>query len=177
MRTTRFFPSHVILVVGLGILFAGCGSDDPAAPPSDTDGDIPGFTISDPEVGRVYVWGGNGFAGAGSMGSAPGFTSLYWPIDVGFDPAGGPIVLDWNNHRVLALDDAGNNFEKIIGNSFGQPIDGPAAQARLNHPTHVTFSPAGDKLILSAWHNSVVMEMNVATEWYCESCGAELAAL
>ena len=104
MRTTRFFPSHVILVVGLGILFAGCGSDDPAAPPSDTDGDIPGFTISNPEVGRVYVWGGNGFAGAGSMGSAPGFTSLYWPIDVGFDPAGGPLPWtltggsSWSSH-------------------------------------------------------------------------------
>jgi hypothetical protein len=172
MRTTRRIQSaSVVLTVGLGVLFASCGSDDPTAPPEDTNtGQTQGFTISNPEAGRVYVWGGNGFPGAGAMGQAPGYTSLYWPIDVSFDPLGAPIVLDWNNHRVLALDATGN-FEKIIGNAFGQPVDGPAAQARLNHPTHVTFSPAGDKLILSAWHNSIVMEMDMTTSWIQRYCG------
>jgi hypothetical protein len=170
MRTHRFFHSAlVILVLGL---FASCGSDDPAAPPTDDDDgqNTPGFTITNPVVGNVYVWGGNGYAGAGAMGKAPGFTSLYWPIDIGFDAAEGPVLLDWNNHRVLALDAAGN-FKKIVGNAFGQPVDGPAAQARLNHPTHVTFSPAGDKMILSAWHNSVVTEVDVTTQMLRRFCG------
>ena len=69
MRANRIFQSAgVVLVLGLSVLFASCGSDDPTTPPDPDDG----FTISNPEVGRVYVWGGNGFPGAGAMGKAPG---------------------------------------------------------------------------------------------------------
>jgi hypothetical protein len=165
------FPSAGLgLVAGLCVLFAGCTSDDPTSPPEPVEDPTTGFTISDPEVGRVYVWGGNGFPGAGAMGKAPGYTSLYWPTDVGFDPDGEAIVLDWNNHRVLGLDGSGK-FEKIVGNAFGEPVDGPASQAKLNHPTHVTFTPAGDKMILSAWHNTILMEMDVNTRYIKRMCG------
>ena len=104
------------------------------------------------------------------MGRGPGYTRLYWPIEVDFDPAGTPVVLDWNNHRVLSFDASGK-CKKIIGHYFGNPSDGPALEADLNHPTHVTFSPDGTKLILSAWHNSVVMEMDVATGWIARYTG------
>jgi len=171
MHAIRTLQSaSVVLVIGLSVLFASCGSDDPTTPSTPDEDQTTGFSISNPEVGRVYVWGGNGFPGAGAMGRAPGYTSLYWPTDVNFDPAGEQVVLDWNNHRVLGLDGSGK-FEKLVGNAFGEPVDGPASQAKLNHPTHVTFTPAGDKMILSAWHNTILMEMDVSTRYIKRMCG------
>lgn len=168
-RIIRF--SSASLAAGLCALIVSCSSDDPAAPVETCDEqDAGGFSISSPEPGRVYVWGGTGTPGAGNMGLSPGYTRLYWPIEVNFDPAGLPIVLDWNNHRVLAVDGAGK-FEKIIGRYFGNPSDGPALNADLNHPTHVSFSPDGTKLVLSAWHNSIIMEMDLATDWIARYCG------
>ena len=40
----------------------------------------------------------------------------------------------------------------------------------LNHPTHVSFDPLGH-LILSAWHNSKVMRMDLTTGWIEPICG------
>lgn len=170
-RSIRFIHSVFMLAgVVLCALTLSCGSD-PAAPASSCNEQNPGgFSISTPERGHVYVWGGTGQPGAGDMGRAPGYTRLYWPIKVNFDPAGSPIVLDWNNHRVLAVDGNGK-FEKIIGHYFGNPNDGPALEADLNHPTSVTFTPDGTKLVLSAWHNAIVMEMDLATGWIARHCG------
>lgn len=171
---TRFIrPARVFVLVGLGVFFVGCSSDDPTVPPTTPvcdDQNPGGYTISNPEAGHVYVWAGNGLPGAGEMGHLPGYTRLYWPVEVNFDPTGDPIVLDWNNHRVIGLDDAGK-FVKLIGHYFGNPDDGPALEADLNHPTHVTFSPDGTKLILCAWHNSIVMEMDLATNLIAKYCG------
>ena len=172
-RATRCIESAAALVIGLGVLFMSCSSDDPTVPPAvPCDEQNPGgFSISNPRPGRVYVWGGTGQPGAGELGRAPGYTTLYWPIKVpDFDPDGKPIVLDKNNHRVLAVD-AKEKFEEIIGHGFGNPIDGPALEADLNHPTNVTFSPDGTKLILCAWHNSIVMEEDLATGWIARYCG------
>jgi DNA-binding beta-propeller fold protein YncE len=152
------------VLAALGATWLGCEKTT-VAPGNDCDELNPGsFSITSPEVGRVYVWCGTGVAGLGEMGRAPGSTELYWPVEINFAPNGEPIVLDWNNHRVLALD-ADGKFEKIIGKMFGEPEDTLAVEAKLNHPTHVTFSPDGTKLYLSAWHNSVVLEMDRATGW------------
>ncbi|MCI0452486.1 MAG: hypothetical protein L0Z51_08875, partial [Candidatus Latescibacteria bacterium] len=169
-RSLRFIQDYAIVVFAL--LALSCGSEDTVAPPEDTcdEQSVGGFTIDNPEAGHVYVWGGTGRPGGGAMGAPPGETRLYWPVEVNFDPAGSPIVLDWNNHRVLALDAVGN-FVKLIGRYFGNPTDGPALQADLNHPTHVTFGPDGTKLVLSAWHNSIIMEMDLATGWLARHCG------
>jgi len=170
----RFIPYAPTFLIALCALFIGCSSEDAVTPPGDgtcSEQNPGGFApIQNPEAGRVYVWAGTGLAGAGEMGRAPGQTRLYWPIEVNFDPAGDPIVLDWNNHRVIALD-ANGNFEKLIGRYFGNPLDGPALDADLNHPTHVTFSPDGTKLVLSAWHNSIVMELDLASDWIARYCG------
>ncbi|HXV76349.1 MAG TPA: hypothetical protein VD788_08515 [Candidatus Polarisedimenticolaceae bacterium] len=172
-RSLRFQHRRgVVFLALLSALSLNCGSEETYAPPVDTcDEQYPGtFSIDSPEVGHVYVWAGTGQPGAGAMGNLPGATRLYWPVEVNFDPAGSPIVLDWNNHRVLALDGEGE-FEKIIGRYFGNPNDGPALEADLNHPTHVVFSPDGSKLILSAWHNSILMEMDLVTNWIAKYCG------
>jgi hypothetical protein len=166
MRRITAFSAFI--VIGL---FASCSNETTYAP-ADTcdDQSAGGFSISNPERGRVYVWGGMGMAGSGEMGKGPGYTKLYWPVDICFDPIGSPIVLDWNNHRVLAVDGNGK-FQKIIGRYFGNPVDGPALEADLNHPTHVCFSPDGSKLYLAAWHNSIVMEMDRTTTWISRYSG------
>ncbi len=159
--------------IGAGILLAGCNSDDSVTPPNGScdDHDPGAFSeIVSPESGRVYVWSGTGMAGAGSSVERPGATRLYWPVDVNFDPNGSPMVIDWNNHRVLAMNGTGQ-LEKVIGHYFGNPTDGPALLADLNHPTHVTFTPDGTKLILSAWHNSILMEWDIASDWLAKFCG------
>ena len=162
------------LVASCALFFYACSSSDDGVappPPPECDNRSVTFTIpASPEPGHVYVWAGTGFAGLGDMAKKPGETRLYWPTDVCFFPNGDPIVLDWNNHRVIAIDDNGN-FEKIIGRYFGNPNDGPALEADLNHPTHVCFSPDASKLYLSAWHNSIVMEMDLTSKWIARYCG------
>jgi len=166
-----FLATIVLLALACGsVLMLSCSDDSTAPPPLCNEADAGGFSISTPERGRVYVWGGTGFPGLGDTGRSPGYTALYWPIDVCFDPLGSPIIMDWNNHRVLAVD-ANGKFEKIIGRYFGNPVDGPALAADLNHPTHVCFSPDGTKLVLSAWHNSIVMEMDLTSDWIAKYCG------
>lgn len=164
----------VCFIISAGFAIAGCNSDDSVSPPpvGNCDELHPGTfeEIVSPEPGHVYVWAGTGQAGAGSSDVRPGATRLYWPVDVNFDPNGSPMVIDWNNHRVLAMNGSGE-LEKVIGRYFGNPVDGPALQADLNHPTHVTFTPDGSKLILSAWHNSILMEWNIATDWLAKFCG------
>ena len=174
-RSMRLDNSTALLLAGLCALFMSCKSEVFTPEDKCDEQAAGGFSISSPERGRVYVWGGNGSPGAGSMGRSPGYTSLYWPIDVSFDPSGKPIVLDHNNHRVLALD-ANGKFEKLIGVYFGEPsppsdpLPKLGIETALNHPTHVAFSPEG-KLILSAWHNSVVLEMDMTTRVVDLTCG------
>jgi hypothetical protein len=178
--STRMIHSARALafLVSFGALLLSCNSTDTFAPPATTcdERNSGSFTIDNPEVGHVYVWGGTGHPGAGDLGQLPGATNLYWPIDVSFEPATGkPIVLDHNNHRVLGID-ANGKFEKLIGQYFGEPnpIEDPlpklGTNTALNHPTHVSFAPDG-RMIVSAWHNSVVLQMDMSTRMVNMVCG------
>ncbi len=170
-RARRTFV-HFLRIVCIAVAFAGCNSEDSVLPPVDScsEQNVGSFDIVDPEPGRVYVWAGTGKPGALATDVLPGATRLYWPTDVIFDPNDSPIVLDWNNHRVLALNAEGK-LVRIIGDVWGNPVDGPPLQVDLNHPTHVTFSPDGTKLILSAWHNSILMELDISANWIAKFCG------
>ncbi len=169
MRLSKLGELSVALLIAcLAVGLVDCGSDDPVVPEDACLGEAPdGFAYSNPEPGRLYIWAGNGSPGAGKMGRAPGYTSLYWPVEVDFDLDGNPIVLDWNNHRVLAVD-ANGKFEKLIGKYFGdpsttqEPLPKLGTETPLNHPTHVAFAPDG-RMFVSAWHNSVLLEMDMTT--------------
>ncbi len=85
-------------------------------------------------------------------------------------PTVSPYVLDWNNHRVRTVDQD-NNVQTVIGTGYlGDAPDGPVLNASLNHPTHVSFSPEG-KLMLSAWHNSKLIEVDLESEELQTICG------
>src|SRR5512134_848564 len=101
-------PACLTLLTGTLIFFA-CSSDNSTVEPEVTD--------------PVYIWAGNGAGGFGEMGKLPRKTRLYWPQDVTFTPDGRPMVIDWNNHRIIAID-ADGNFVLVAGasdNDFGDP--------------------------------------------------------
>jgi hypothetical protein len=85
------------------------------------------------------------------MGQPPRDTQLYWPADVSFSQSGTPLVVDWNNHRIIAPDASGN-FKLLAGGVFGDPClsapaacqDIVAAGSELNQPTDVAFDADGN---------------------------------
>ena len=132
---------------------AGCGSEAP-------DCDV---------AGVICTFAGTGKAGLGKDGVAPTAVSLYLPQDLTFGPDGRAYIVDWNNHRIRVIDQG--KVQTLIGTGeLGDAPDGDGLQTRLNHPTHVAFSPDG-KLILSAWHNSKVMQYDLSTHEIKAICG------
>jgi sugar lactone lactonase YvrE len=123
-----------------------------------------------PEYSVIQTWMGTGLAALGEDGKPPLETSLYFPQDLTWGPDGLAYVADWNNHRIRRLK-ADGTVETIIGTGqLGDAPAGPAENISLNHPTHISFDPQG-RLILSAWHNSKVMRMNLSTDWIEPICG------
>ena len=108
---------------------------------------------------KVELFMGTGLAGLGELGKNPLQTPLYLPHDLTIGPDGLQYILDWNNHRILVVDN--NEVGLVIGNGeLGDASDGVAKEISLNHPTNVSFNPQGN-LILSAWHNSKVMSLDL----------------
>ena len=166
---TWIVPS-LSIVTCLGVIaLASCGSDSPSTPVDTT-----------PQPGHVYTFAGTGRPGYGSIGQTPVKTQLYWPQDVAFGPDGKAVVLDWNNHRVVAVD-AGGHFKLLVGvadGDFGDPCPpAPAAcdnivatDAKLNHPTHVAFDANGN-MVLCAWHNSDLFLLDMGSGLMNRICG------
>jgi hypothetical protein len=127
----------------------------------------------------IATYAGAGEAAMGEDGVGPFEAKFYWPKDLTFGPDDGiPYILDWNNHRVRVLDKGGlrtiiGTGELGDGSPGGDPIPSPpwnAKEIKLNHPTHISFDPQG-RLILSAWHNSKIMRMDLATGKIDNFCG------
>lgn len=145
-----------LLAIALGIpvaAAAGCGESEPCGGP-----------------GVICSVMGTGLAGLGKDGVAPEDILLYLPQDVTFGPDDQMYVLDWNNHRIRTVDDDGK-VQTVIGTGYlGDAPDGPALGASLNHPTHATFSPDG-KMLVSAWHNSKLLEVDLEANELQTICG------
>jgi sugar lactone lactonase YvrE len=143
------------LLGGLPLLLGACAAetDDPPC-----EGD-----------GVICTYMGNGKAGLGKDGEAPLEVSLYLPQDLTFGPDDQPYVADWNNHRIRTIKDG--KVETVIGTGYlGDAVDGPAKEASLNHPTHISFDPDG-RMIMSAWHNSKVMRYDADSGLLETLCG------
>ena len=119
--------------------------------------------------GRIATYAGTGVAAKGPAIAALHETSFYLPLDLTFGPDGRPYILDWNNHRVRVVTQG--RVSTLIGT--GELGDAPAGLAReigLNHPTHISFDPQG-RLILSAWHNSMILRYDFASDYIQPICG------
>lgn len=120
--------------------------------------------------GTICTFAGSGSAALGRDGVSPLDVSFYLPQDVTWGPDGRPYIVDWNNHRIRTITEDGL-VETVIGTGeLGDAPEGPALSTRLNHPTHVSFTPSGE-LVLSAWHNSKVMAMDMAVRELDVLCG------
>ena len=71
--------------------------------------------------------------------------ATFWVVDVIFSPFDNqPIVMDWNNHRVVTFDDD-DKLRVLSGveGRLGDGPEGPAALAEWNHPTDVAWLSVG----------------------------------
>jgi sugar lactone lactonase YvrE len=124
----------------------------------------------EPAAGRMCTVIGSGVAGFNGDGKTALDTDVYLPMDVGRGPDGLLYFIDWNNHRVRRI--AGDGKVETIAGT-GMLGDGPVGQATaadFNHPTSFTFDKVG-RMIISAWHNSRIKRVDLATGELEDLCG------
>jgi len=151
---------------------------------TDTDTTVP--TVDDgwpdvmrdcPEVvGNICPWVGGGYNGVHLLGDATHHLDAWFsfPVSVAFDPGGGrPMLFDWNNHRIRALNELPEDgLETIMGTQYlgdGDPeaADKTPAGAQgilvaLNHPTMGQFYSDGT-LLADTWHTHKFRTWDPAT--------------
>lgn len=153
MKTAQRF----LAVGGATLAVLGC---DPERGPCETPG-----------VACTYI--GTGAFALGPDGYAPRDTPIYWSFDIEWAPDGTPYFIDWNNHMVRRITDAGTVETVIGGGPFGvgDGAEGggdltapgvPGTDVDLNHPTDLQFEPSGNLLVM-AWHNHKIRELDVST--------------
>lgn len=112
---------------------------------------------------------GNGLAGDNGDGLAGLETALYLVQDVTVGPDGLLYFADWNNHKIRRLVDG--VVETVAGTGeLGAAEDGYGADIQFNHPTNVAFDGDG-KMIIAAWHNSLIKRMDLETGYAETICG------
>jgi sugar lactone lactonase YvrE len=149
IRLPRGLLKAAGLLAAFGLL-AGC-SDSPTRSSVDC-------TAS----GNICTAMGTGQRAYAGEGDVPSKVSLYYPIDVLFDPEGRLLVLDWNNLRIRRLDQDGK-VRTIMGTGFEDNIiEGtPAIDTPLHHAFSVTFDGAGNYYVAG---NHVPKIIRVDTE-------------
>lgn len=112
---------------------------------------------------------GNGLAGFNGDGLRALEAALYLPQDGAVGPDRNLYFTDWNNHRIRRLRDG--IVETIAGTGeLGPGEDGEALYVQLNHPTSVEFDRHG-RLLIAAWHNSLVKRLDFTTGMLVNVCG------
>jgi hypothetical protein len=88
-------------------------------------------------------------------------TSFYFPIDVLFDRAGRPLILDWNNLRLRRLN-ADGTVETIMGNGVEDfPADGALAiDTPLHHANDMEYDADGN-LYVAGGHVPIAFRVGV----------------
>ena len=161
------------LLTALALALPACDSNNGDDTGSETEtegttGEEP-LVECDPAPGRICTLAGTGLAGLGAEGLDPRRTDLYLPQDVTIGPDKLAYILDWNNHRVRKID--GLEVPTVVGTGeLGDAPDGYGGETSLNHPTHMSVSPRGT-FIISAWHNSKLLEYDASTGMLRSICG------
>lgn len=137
-----------------GLFFAGgCGGgmvkDDGGSPTDPCD-----------QPGVICTVAGTGLSAFDGDGRPPLETSFYFPLDVLFDQAGQPLILDWNNVRIRRINEAGV-VETIMGTDFeGTPTNGaPAKETPLHHASDIEFDDQM-RLFVAGDHVPVVFRVD-----------------
>ena len=117
---------------------------------------------TDCEPGAICLWFGTPEKhGMSEEGTPRSESSTFWVVDVVFNPeTHQPIVMDWNNHRIVTFDDE-DKLKVLSGveGRLGDGPEGPAAEAQWNHPTDIAWLSDGT-VIMAAWHNSRIVKFD-----------------
>jgi DNA-binding beta-propeller fold protein YncE len=98
-------------------------------------------------------------------------TKFSLPQDTLTDGDGTTYILDWNNHRLRVFDPEKNTVSWVAGRGeLGGDLDDPA-NGDFNHPTNLIFDETGANIIIAAWHNSKIREIDRATGLVTDTCG------
>lgn len=144
-----------ILLLTALLAAPACGDD------SECDRTVPGAICT------VVGTGENGYSG--DDGAALD-ARLSLPQDMLVADDGTLYVLDWNNHRIRSVEND-RIIRHVAGRGeLGGTLDDPANDD-FNHPTGMLLSPSGDRLIVAAWHNSKIRELDLGTGEIVDTCG------
>lgn len=150
---------RLLLLLPLAVSVAACGDDGTTSAPH-CDPTVPGTICTIAGDGKNGYSGDNGPAIEARM-SLPQDTLM---VD------GTLYILDWNNHRIRALPGDGT-IQHVAGRGeLGGTLDDPANDD-FNHPTGLVAKPGNGKLVVAAWHNSKIREVDLATGVSSDSCG------
>jgi sugar lactone lactonase YvrE len=137
---------------------AGCGEDscDPNAP------------------GQICTVAGNGDNGYDKGADDKDLDALSARMSLPQDTLTGPdgtlYILDWNNHRLRSLE-ADGKLRWVAGRGeLGGSLDDPA-NGDFNHPTNMIFDESGENVLIAAWHNSKIRQIDLATGEVSDTCG------
>jgi DNA-binding beta-propeller fold protein YncE len=156
MRPTFWLGGAALTALLIG---TGCGSEEDGG----CDQTIPGNICTIAGTPGVE---GNGYAGD----DGPALEALFsLPQDTLAAADGSLYILDWNNHRIRKLEDG--IIRHVAGRGeLGGTLDDPAL-SDFNHPTGILFTPDQGGLVVAAWHNSKIRELDLATGTIVDTCG------
>ncbi len=150
--------SASLLVVLGSVVLALTGCEPPCDP------DAPGTICT------IAGSGDNGYDRNADTTALPALGARFsLPQDTLAAPDGTLYILDWNNHRLRRLEDGEVHWVAGRG-ELGGSLDDPA-NGDFNHPTNIIFDPTGTKIIMAAWHNSKIREVDLQTGTVTDSCG------
>jgi DNA-binding beta-propeller fold protein YncE len=156
----------------LALMSMGC-SDDPAPDIDPCEGQTPG---------TACTWlGRKGTTGHNHDGLQRWQTEVNQVQDLLFLPDGSAWFTDFNSFLVRKVLPDGT-VESVVGWTDpifpgdgplgGIPADGaPGADWQLNHPTNLLLAPDGSVIVV-AWHNHKILNVDPATGWVKVVCGA-----
>ncbi|MEO8178777.1 MAG: hypothetical protein ABI895_08090 [Deltaproteobacteria bacterium] len=94
---------------------------------------------------------------------------LSFPQDTLTASDGTMYLLDWNNHRIRKVID-GKIYHVAGRGELGGSLDDPA-NSDFNHPTGMLFTPDESRMLVSAWHNSKIRTLDLASAEIVDTCG------
>ncbi len=121
-------------------------------------------------AGNICTIAGSGESGY-SGDDGPALEARFsLPQDTIVDAEGSLYILDWNNHRIRKVTADGVIHHVAGRGELGGTLDDPANDD-FNHPTGMALSADGTQLVVSAWHNSKIRTIDLATGTIVDTCG------
>ena len=141
--------NKIAITVLAGLVLCACGDD-----PCDTS--VPG------NICTIAGNGDNGYDHDADDLALPALEArMSLPQDTLTAPDGTLYILDWNNHRLRWVAGRGE-----LGGSLDDPANGD-----FNHPTNIVFDESGEHIVIAAWHNSKIREIEIETGSVIDTCG------